>query len=147
MSKIETNSNSGKLLKVVSVPYGSHEEAEDALAGVRALTGFHFGYVDPKEFRTISFHDDTEPGKPVDVRGVQRVQVATTEQSKEQRLPQGEDSADWTATVVMSITAGSPEEAAKLALDDIRDLNLEAINVDVENLGSGRIVTVPVKNA
>ncbi|WP_186214453.1 hypothetical protein [Burkholderia gladioli] len=147
MSKIETNRNSGKLLKVVSVPYGSQEEAEDALAGVRALPGFHFGYVDPKEFRTISFHDDTEPNKPVDVRGVQRVHVATAEQPKKQKLSQGEDSADWTATVVVSITADSPEKAAKFALDDIRDLNLEAINVDVENLGSGRIVTVSVKNA
>ena len=47
----------------------------------------------------------------------------------------------------MSVTADSPEEAAKFTLDDIRDRELEGINVDVQNVGSGRIVTVFVKNA
>ena len=61
--------------------------------------------------------------------------------------PQGEDSEDWTGRVEMSVTADSPEEAAKFTLDDIRDRELEGINVDVQNVGSGRIVTVFVKNA
>ncbi|HDR9174422.1 hypothetical protein VI03_24945 [Burkholderia vietnamiensis] len=68
-------SNTVTLIKVVSTPYSSKEEAEDALAGVRAAPGFHFGYVDPKEFRTVSFHDDTNPESHLG-RGLQRVLVA-----------------------------------------------------------------------
>lgn len=68
-------SNTVTLIKVVSTSYSSHEEAEDAMAGVRSIPGFHFGYVDPKEFRTVSFHDDTDPRSPL-IRGTQRVTVA-----------------------------------------------------------------------
>ncbi|MBK1902215.1 MULTISPECIES: hypothetical protein [Burkholderia] len=54
---------------------------------------------------------------------------------------------DWTVSVEMSVTADSAEQAAKFALDDVRDLTLEEINVDVQNVDSGRIVAVSVKNA
>lgn len=66
------------LIKVVSSSYPSVEEAEDAMAGVRSMPGFHFGYVDPKEFRTVSFHDDTSPTSPIS-RGMQRVRTAIGE--------------------------------------------------------------------
>jgi hypothetical protein len=65
---------------------------------------------------------------------------------KAPKSPRAKDGPDWTVRVEMGVTATSPEEAARFALDDIRDLDLEAINLDVENLASGRIKPVTIKN-
>ncbi|WP_176043057.1 hypothetical protein [Burkholderia stabilis] len=59
-------------------------------------------------------------------------------------LPNG---VDWTVSVEMSVTADSAGQAARFALDDLRDVTLEEITVDVTNLESGRIEAVSVKNA
>jgi hypothetical protein len=54
---------------------------------------------------------------------------------------------DWTVSIEIDVTADSAEQAAKFALDDLRDVTLEEINVSVTNLESGRIEAVSVKNA
>lgn len=54
---------------------------------------------------------------------------------------------DWTVSVEISVTADSAGQAARFALDDLRDVTLEEINVSVTNLESGRIEAVSVKNA
>ncbi|MDK0996949.1 hypothetical protein ACO2TQ_40195 [Burkholderia sp. OKR4-1] len=61
--------------------------------------------------------------------------------------PDVPDGVDWTVSVEICVTADSAVQAAKFAVDDLRDLTLEEINVDVENLKSGRIEAVSVKSA
>jgi hypothetical protein len=39
----------------------------------------------------------------------------------------------YSVTVVVSVTADSPQEAAKYAMDDLRDMQLNQWNVTVEN--------------
>ncbi|GMG94738.1 hypothetical protein ACUXAV_004995 [Cupriavidus metallidurans] len=49
---------------------------------------------------------------------------------------------DFNVTFTVSVTAGTPEEAARLALDDLRDRSLESWNADVEHQGERSSVTV-----
>lgn len=44
------------LLKQISLPYPTVEEATDGLAGVQVMEGCVFAYVDIEEKRTVSFH-------------------------------------------------------------------------------------------
>lgn len=39
----------------------SHAEAQDVLAGLKAVPGFLAGYIDEKEYRVVSFHEDAQP--------------------------------------------------------------------------------------
>ncbi|ONU62912.1 hypothetical protein A8E62_13875 [Burkholderia cenocepacia] len=61
--------------------------------------------------------------------------------------PEVPNGVDWTVSIEIDVTADSAEQAAKFALDDLRDVTLEEINVSVTNLESGRIEAVSVKNA
>ncbi|WP_432263359.1 hypothetical protein [Cupriavidus sp. TMH.W2] len=51
------------LIKIVSPRYDDIGSAQDALAGVSAIPGYVFGYIDEKERRTITFHEDTAPNQ------------------------------------------------------------------------------------
>lgn len=49
---------------------------------------------------------------------------------------------DYTVTVEVSVTAESPEEAAKFALDDLQDPNIEAWSMEVSCSRGKQMVTV-----
>ncbi|AET95299.1 hypothetical protein BYI23_E001380 (plasmid) [Burkholderia sp. YI23] len=62
------------LIKVVSAPYDDSGGAQDALAGISSLGGYVFGFVDEKEKRTVSFHEDSSPESELPTRhGMTRV--------------------------------------------------------------------------
>lgn len=50
-----------RAIKMKGQKNDSHEEAQDVLAGLKALPGFVAGYIDEKECRVVSFHEDAQP--------------------------------------------------------------------------------------
>ena len=52
---------------------------------------------------------------------------------------------DYTAVIELSVTADSPEEAARFALDDLRDSDIASWTVKVTNRGDGSQVDVAVE--
>lgn len=67
-------------IKCVGQANFSKEDGEDILAGVSAISGFKFGYVESesKQFRVVSFHEDTDPNTIIEPRkGVSRVVSAS----------------------------------------------------------------------
>ena len=48
---------------------------------------------------------------------------------------------DYTITIQVDVTANSPEEAARFALDDLRDKSIKQWNIDVEWTREGTPIT------
>lgn len=63
-----------RVIKQVGQAHVDVGTAEDSLAGIAVLPGFIFGYVDEKEIRCVSFHQDPTPGTALQ-RGQQSVEL------------------------------------------------------------------------
>lgn len=63
------------LIEQKSPRHQSAVAAADALAGLKTLDGFVFGYVEPKTHRTVSFHRVDMPVKQL-FRGQRLVEAA-----------------------------------------------------------------------